>query len=551
MKKLISLLLVTLITLTTFGTVGCVRGQGEQFDANKTQLFVGVMSAGMGTIWSDETIEDFEEFYKDQSFEPGKTGVQVIPDYRKDEFVPTALRSTMKGYRNAIYYVNQSDYDGYIADDLLVDITETINEKVYDENGDLAAESGLPAVKSMMDTMKDVYVGRHERGGKYYAIPWCEAVSGIVYDADLFDEYGYYFKKNGQLGATYDDVLEGNCGAGPDGKMGTTDDGMPATYADFIKLCTRMATVDDVIPFTWAGTEYQRRYAFQSIWANYEGYDDYMLNYTMNGKDEQLGQVTEQNYNTVLAAQEGRLAAIQTFADIIKKGWFSGNAFKNTYLTAQTEYIYSKKTNDRIAFFMEGGYWEAEGRATSDTMSVTNPNDAYGKRNFKLFPIPNFVGVDGITDQTNTNEPEVLLAGGENALVFLTKHNASNNPEVQLRLAKLFLQFANSRKQLVNFTRDTGACFRCFDFEPTPAEKATFTKFTQSVYSYIEDGSKLLPKMEYSSVRKNNSEFDAKWVFTATVGGTTFYDAASAFKNNPTATPAQVFNALKTALSHM
>ena len=548
MKKLISLLLVFVIALTTMGMVGC-RDSGEKFDETKTQLFVGVMSAGMGTIWSDNVFKDFEELYKGVSFEPNKEGVQIIEDYRKDEFVPTALRSTMKGYRNAIYFVNQSDYDGYIADNLLVDITETIKEDVYDANGDLAAVTGLPATQSILDTMKDTYVGRHERGGKYYAIPWCEAVSGIIYDADLFDEEGYYFDEDGELGATWEDVEAGNCGPGPDGKLGTTDDGMPETYNDFIELCERMSG-DGVVPFTWAGTEYQRRYAYESIWANYEGYDDYMLNYTFNGTDAQLGVITEQNYATVLAGQEGRLAGIQMFADIMKNKWYYSDAFKSSYTSAQTEYVYSKRTNNRIAFFMEGGYWEAEARSTFDEMGIV-PGDGYGERNFKLFPIPNFVGVDGITDQTNTSEPEVLLAGGDNALVFLTKQNASSNPEVQQRLAKLLLQFANSREQVVHFTRDTGACFRPYNMEATPEEKAEFTKYAQSVYSYIEDGSKLFPKMNYSEIRKKNSDFGDKWSFTATVGNTTYYNVASVFKNNPNATVGGVFNALKSALANM
>ena len=429
MKKLISLLLALVVAFTTLGMVGC-RQEGEKFDETKTQLFVGVMSAGMGTIWSDNLINDFEEFYAGVEFEPGKQGVEVIKDYRKDEFVPTALRATMKGYRNAIYFVNQSDYEGYIADDLLVDITEVIKEDVYDANGDLAAATGLPATQSILDTMTDTFVGRHERGGKYYAIPWCEAVNGIIYDADLFDDYAYYFKKNGTIGATWEDVEAGNCGPGPDGKMGTTDDGMPATYADFIKLCTKMKNQDEIIPFTWAGTEYQRRYAYESIWANYEGYNDYKLNYSFNGTDAQLGAVNEQNYKTVLAAQEGRRAGIQMFADIIKNKWYSTNAFKNGYQQAQSEYIYSKSTNNRIAFFMEGGYWEAEGRGTFDAMDIVpGANDGYGERNFKLFPIPNFVGVDGMTDQTNTSEPEVLLGGGEQAIAFITKQNSSKLKE--------------------------------------------------------------------------------------------------------------------------
>jgi len=116
MKKLVSLLLFLVMTITTFGAVGCDREQGEKFDETKSLLNIGVMNAGMGLAWAEESVKDFEEFYKDTVFEDGKKGVDVVIDGRKDEFVPTALRATMAGYKNAIYFVNQSDYDGYIAD---------------------------------------------------------------------------------------------------------------------------------------------------------------------------------------------------------------------------------------------------------------------------------------------------------------------------------------------------------------------------------------------------------------------------------------------------
>ena len=279
------------MTITTFGAVGCDREQGEKFDATKSLLNIGVMNAGMGLAWAEESVKDFEEFYKDTVFEDGKKGVDVVIDGCKDEFVPTALRATMAGYKNAIYFVNQSDYDGYIADGLLADITETVNEKIYDENGDLASVTNKPATQSIIDTMQEAFQGRQERNGKYCGVPWCSAVNGIVYDADLFDRNAYYFDANGNMGKTQADIDAGDCGPGPDGKMGTTDDGMPATYNDFLRLLKKMKTEDGVTPFTWAGTEYQRRYAYESIWANYEGYDDHMLNFTFNGTDAQLGAV--------------------------------------------------------------------------------------------------------------------------------------------------------------------------------------------------------------------------------------------------------------------
>jgi ABC-type glycerol-3-phosphate transport system substrate-binding protein len=545
MKKLISLLLMMVMAITSFGTVGCNREQGQKFDETKSLLNIGVMNAGMGLAWAEEAEKDFEAFYANTVFEDGKQGVDVVIDGRKDEFVPGALRSTMAGYKNAIYFVNQSDYDGYIADGLLADITSTVNEKIYDDNGDLAVASGKPATQSIIDTMQDAQQGRHVRDNKYYGVPWCYSVNGLVYDADLFNENEYYFDANGNIGLTQADVDAGNCGPGPDGRMGTADDGMPATYPDFLKLLRKMKNEDGITPFTWASTEYQRRYAYESIWANYEGYDDYLLNYTFEGTDAQLGAVTPATAAQVLSEQEGRKAGIQFFHDIIRGKYYSSEAFKNTYIEGQTEYVYSVNTNNRIAFFMEGGYWEREAAATFERMAVTNKDHAYGKRNFKLFPIPNFVGVDGITDQTNTNEPEVILGGGEQALVFITAKNTCQNPELQLKLAKLFLQFVNSREQLAKFTKNTGACFRCYDFTPTEEELSSFTKFAQSIYSYIEDGSEILPCLNYADARKDSTKYGDRWTFSATVGKTTFYCPASVFDKNANLTVDQCFDYVK------
>ncbi len=548
MKKIISLLLLIVMTIASIGIVGCDREGGLDRDETKSLLNIGVMNAGMGRAWADEAIKEFEELYANEEFETGKKGVQVVIDARKDEFVPTALRSTMAGYKNAIYFVNQSDYEGYVADSLLADITQTINEKVYDENGDLAFVTGKPATQSIYDTMHDYYKGQHEIAGKYYGIPWCSQVNGIIYDADLFDKKGYYFDANGNLGKKQADIDAGNCGAGPDGKMNTADDGMPATYAQFRKLLLEMKRSNTVIPFTWAGTEYQRRYAYEQIWANYEGANDFMLNYTFEGTDAQLGAVTPSTAADVLSEQEGRKAGAQFFYDIVSNGYYSSEAFKNSYTEAQTEYIQSVKKNKQIAFFMEGGYWENEARATFDELGATNKNYGYGKRDFRYFPVPNFVGVDGITDQTNTAEPEVILGGGAQAMVFITARNTAENPELQLKLAKLFLQFINSRSQLADFTKNTGANFRNYDFTPTADELASWTKYSQSIWRYFEEGATFMPCLNYAEKRKDTEKYGDKWTFTASGDNATYYCAAAYFANERGKTVEDCFTAIKKAI---
>lgn len=80
-----------------------------------------------------------------------------------------------------------------------------------------------------------------------------------------------------------------------DNKPGTYDDGLPETWEQFKRLLTRMVT-RSITPFTWGGmyNTYAERF-LNYIWASYEGVDDYMLNYTFNGEDSDVGEIDKSN----------------------------------------------------------------------------------------------------------------------------------------------------------------------------------------------------------------------------------------------------------------
>ena len=80
-------------------------------------------------------------------------------------------------------------------------------------------------------------------------MPFFNGYTGIVYDVDLFDSKGLYFKADGTLGAKLADT---NKGMGPDGQANTYDDGLPQTYAQFFTLCKHMSD-KGIIPFIWTG----------------------------------------------------------------------------------------------------------------------------------------------------------------------------------------------------------------------------------------------------------------------------------------------------------
>ncbi len=540
-------------TLSAIVAVGCFAGCGGPSssgggDSSKSIFNVGASDTGYGALWLENSAKAFEEKYADVVFEEGKKGVEIVIDKRVEEFTGENLRLTMAGNPNAIYCVGASGYEILAQSDLLVDITDVINEDIYDDKGNLVESN---ATTSIMDTMRDEFVGLHEVNGKYYGIPLMTYSNSIIYDADLFNEKGYYFFANGNMGAKQADIDAGtNIGTGPDGVVGTPDDGMPVTYSDFVRLLEKMDS-DDVIPFTFAGgTGYQINFAYNAIFANYQGYDDYMLNWSFDGTDSKGNVITESNLDPLIN-QEGRKAALQFFHDIIRNNYYRDAARTEAHTTALFKYIDSVNeygTDKRVAMCFEGGYWENEARFYFDEAAAIDPDMGYGKRDFRMLPIPNFTDTTGIAAQTNTSEKEVIVTKGAESYIALAKDFKAENKEAQKEIAIEFLKFIQSREQLSNFTRDTGACFRSYNFEPTAEELATWTKFGQNVYSYVKNGSKFATSNITNSQKRKNiyATYEFAWDFSCQEGQT---NAIMFFYLNGSQTVETAFTSLKNKLN--
>ena len=391
MKKFRTIVAATLAAVSVLSVSACgKKDSGEKEDPTKTYLDVGVFNAGLGTAYFDELKKDFEAYYADTEFETGKKGVVVRPLKKSTEFNPTNLLGSMKDYEPVMYILDHGDYETFTQNGLFSDVTDVMTEKYLDEDGNIAKDTQKEATQSIEDTMLDGYSDVFKKNEHYYAVPYMLSVPGIIYDADLFNENSFYFKKDGSIGANAAAIEAGNASDGPDGIAGTSDDGLPATWNDFLTLLERMRI--NYTPFTWAEspTPYQISDLVNVIWANYEGYDNYMLNYSLNGNDSNLGDINENNFITLLD-QEGRRAAIKAFYDITKNaGNYSAKAKPgggNNNTGAQREYIQSKRFGKRIAMFVENSYWEQEARDVfnSETPQSTN---GYGKRNFRYMPIP-------------------------------------------------------------------------------------------------------------------------------------------------------------------
>ena len=267
MKKLMALILTAAMALSI---AACGAKVTEEADASKTTLYVGNYAGGVGSEWLESAMAKFEEKYADVSFEEGKKGVQLIlGENNKTTMAGQQLEQLISASKTEIFFTEDVSYHAWVNKGLLHDITGITEEKLTEYGED----------KSIAEKMYPELAEGLKVNGKYYALPFWESFYGLVYNATLFDENSWYISEDGQF-----TNASGKLGAGPDGKKGTYDDGMPATYEEFFAMMDEMVK-DNVTPIQWGSREYITWF-FGSLFADYEGFDDLMLNYTFDGETD-------------------------------------------------------------------------------------------------------------------------------------------------------------------------------------------------------------------------------------------------------------------------
>lgn len=553
MKKLLSILMVLVLSFSALSMTAC--GPSDQsINQGQTQLYVGLFKDGITDAWLQAAKADFEEAYKDVSFEDGKKGVQIVIDYSTGPFKPGTFESNVKSLANSLYFLDQEDYTSYVAKGLLRDMTTVLEKDVYNANGDLVDISlsadakslvvdSTSATTSMMDIMYEDCKTYFVRDGKYYASPYLYIINGAIYDADYFNEAGLYFFANGEMGATQADIDRGESedgsieiGYGPDGVKGTTDDGMPETWDDFIRLCQGM----DATPFVWSGKEtYQRRNFFQSVFANYQGYDDFMLLSKLQGTLSNGTPVDADNALEVLGSLEGRKAGIKALYDIKDMGVKNEQGADDwtTYdeYVSQSKFVYSVDETKRVAMLLDGGYWEVNMKGVFEEMSKRDAAKGYGKRDFRLLPIPNFTDANqGFSVQEERTDNTEILFSSTPGIVCMPNEYKNKN-DVQDRLAELFLYFTHSREQMIQFTKYTGGCIKPYKFDTSNIGEDDVTKFGANILSYLRDGAKIATSFPLTDLAKKNysllyNEIKGRFIFRVEDGAMEYTDPISYFK---------------------
>lgn len=533
MKKklfvLIALVLV-LIFVVSFSAmlIGCDditdpdNKDGEEVDPNRTQLRIGNYYGGLGDAWLKELKRQYEDLHPD---------VQILITNDKPPFTPDQLSRSIKTDNHQIYIAEKQYYYDLVNDGKLADITDIVTEKLTEYGEEVSI-----ADKLSDDSLREYY-GGSTTDNKYYALPSYQSHSGIVYDVDLWEAKGFYIADGStDTNVKYTTGLEGRAAksAGPDGVKGTRDDGMPATYAQFQKLVKKI-TASNVTPFIWSGgiSVYQEM-AATAWWADYEGYDNFKLNFTFDGQytfsgDSSPTTITQSNAY-LLQKQSGKKYALQFVNDLIKEPnnyTLSSGGTTKDHLGAQYEYVKSYPDGKPIAMMIESDWWENEANgnnAFSDMVPKYGEQWAYGTRRFAYMPIPKTEG---------SAEGETVMSTSSTCCIMVNGNISGD----LLALAKDFFQFMHTENALRVFNTYTGMC-RPFDYTLTEEQYNSMTYFSQYLYDMYkgDNAVKVVHEVALCPVRRGNTVyFRDEWDWNTNISGLSYDNPFKAFSSNNSA----------------
>ena len=496
LKKFVALFcaLTTCLPFVACGDKGAGGATSEQkIDKTKAQLYVSNFDGGVGHNWLDAHIKRFEQDYAETEFIPGTKGVQVWVTNHKSGMV--SIGSKLKNAKEDVYFLEKVNYHDAIAQGYFLDITDLVTEPMTE-----FGETGTIEDK-LYDSQKEYY----KTNGKYYGLPHAQSPTLLTYDEDLFNRNGFFFGEDGELGKKSTDS---GLSKGVDNVAGTYDDGLPATYDQFFKLCTAM-TRRGIAPIIWSGMYewYTTRFAKQ-LRADFDG-DEAMTAYDFDGVMTHIVDTIDENGNITYKApvtitKENGYEAFHSASyyysfkfleEIYKKGYYSDKSFNEnvSHSDAQTYFLLSSFTSEQdIGMLVEGLYWVNEAKPSFDKMS-SYQGSSLQERNLKVMPLPKATA-EQVGEKTT-------IVDSLNQLAFISAYVSEEKKE----LAKTFLQYCTTQASLEEFLVQTGLT-RNFKVNYDGIYD-TLCPYSQSVVDMLGASNYIMPASNSVVFQKNYDAF--------------------------------------------
>ena len=522
MKKTMKKVALGLLSATMAFSVCACGGGGNSGNSGtadgKTKLYVFNYDGGYGTEWLRNIEAEYEKTHKD-------VDIDIQPQKTANGYISA---DQMKTSNCKVFFMEQVSYSSYIAKDVVEDISDIITSvNPYD---------GKTIISKFTDQQKDYY----KVSDKYYGIPHYAGNNGFTYNKTLFDQNNWYFKSERPTdpNAPMDDYFISNASEtkslGPNGKTGVIDgvdysydDGLPATYDDFILLLNYIKSfnIQDLKPITFTGQSREQYIGllYNALVADYEG-DEMLLNYEFNGTATDLGTIVDGQFvkdaeptainesnGYELARQEGKYKALKFLNEVLGNTTYydPSNAVKGTdsNVDAQTRFLRNK-----AAIMIEGVWWESESEQAGTFDLLGTEKKDY---NFGWMPLPKAdeskIGAETVVD--NIYSLCLVKAG-------LT--------EKETEIVKDFIQFVYSDKNLSAFTRDTGT-LKALNYKVEDADFNSLTEYGKSVYRHKQTAKTIYPLANNSVFRNNQTDFLARNYYATdyTVGNSGSYKYVS------------------------
>lgn len=548
--KLTSALMVFPMAATMF--IACDRGGNESGSTHTpvegaVNIDVLTFEGGVGTDWLDNAIERFEALYENKEWASGLKGINVIP--KADNKSGADVLSQIRNDKYEVYFTEEVYYNDFVSANVLADITDVVT-------GDLSAYGEDKSIEDKMNDNLKNYLMVNE---KYYAVPFWEGYSVLAYDVDLFEAKGFYYKNDGTFVAPNSFTNGKYTGAGtlsngPDGKSGTADDGLPATYSEFFALCDYMYKNCSVTPMIWPGAhqDYMNEFANQ-LWADYEGYERMLMNYTFTGTDDSLvdtvsdsGEITYKEPTdissdyTLLNRQAGKYYALSFIEGIMDN--LSSYAPQNimsgsmSHIDCADYFLKGKYYSqlDTIAMMVNGCWWQNEAKDTFQELELSVGEQAsMENRRIGILPLP----------KATTNNPGGMTVQVQKSAFAFVNGNITDS-EV-LEAAKMFLQFCCTNASLVDFQRISGLSW-ALDYTMTAEELAECTHYAQATYNIHQTASRVYPYSKHEKyISKTSIIMSNKTPWTTSFDSKTYNMPTTAFYNNSGLTAKKYFEGLE------
>ncbi len=567
MKKFLKgLVTFVMIAVMSVPSVACNNNDDiEPIDPNRTQLYVFNFNGGFGVEWLKKLKYDYEELHKDDVWEEGKKGVQVYLNSQK-EWGATA--DSIRYGQDEIYYMEAINYHSLINDDALLDISEVVKADL----GEYGDEAGR-TIESKLTARQKAYYGIDDGEGNksYYIIPHYEGFYGLTYNIDLFEQYGYYLAKEptGEEGNRdiidyfVDKEYNPQKSLGLDGVPNTSDDGLPTTYDEFFLLCDYVAS-NRHTPIVWMGQDY-RSYVnsfTKALLVDFEGADQFMLNYDFSGTATDLGTVDKDGnfvYDTEdtpidttngyqLARQAGKYYVLEFLNRIINTMVNSTSTTPKythslvynggfSHMDAQEYFLYAGHDGGEtapIAMLMDGNWWAEEASSTFQDMTATMGEEfSRENRRFGFMPFPK--------SEHATEKEKTTLIGQSIAVVGVKKNIA----EWKKPLALDFLKFAHTDERLVEFTTITNTP-KSLNYEIDDDVLNSLSPFGKSLFEMYARADVISPFSSNPFYINNTKVAD---ILSSTIDNTTKTHPVYEFKEKK-ATPEEYFKGLYTYKSN-